>query len=196
MIREKAERLFRRFRRNLRPTLLLWLPAAIVFLFLGIVFFSVIFSTDASFRACSRQLPVCVGETPGFAKVLTCSYQTAWCDVKAVWDKARGKTADVAPSDLPGLPPVDEKAEKELFEKLTSDEFLEKRFEELEREERDDSSGLDDLPEKEDLKGYMEELRSDRVSFEKEMAEKREKMLQNISDGDVGDNILSGQTEK
>ena len=97
---------------------------------------------------------------------------------------------------MPGLPPADEKAEKELFEKLTSDEFLEKRFEEFEQEEEDDSSGLDDLAEKEDLKGYMEELRAERVSFEREMAEKRDEIISEGSQIDPDENNLSGQKEK
>ena len=193
MIRGKLERFFRRIKRNWRSVLLLWLPAGLVALFMGIVFFSVALSEDKSFYACSRALPVCMGEKPDFPKVLSCSYQTAWCDVKIVWDKARGK--EIA-FDLPDVPPVDEKAEKELFEKLTSDEFLEKRFEELEREERDASAGMDDLSEKEDLKGYMEELRSERETFEREMAEKREKILSQPPQNDPEENILSGQTEK
>jgi hypothetical protein len=113
--------------------------------------------------------------------------------VKIVWDKARGKEIVF---DLPDVPPIDEKAEKELFEKLTSDEFIEKRFEEFEQEEQDSASGLDDLPEKEDLKGYMEELRAERVRFEQEMAEKRGELLSEPSQNNPDENILSGQTEK
>ena len=174
MIKEKAERLFRRFRRNLRPTLLLWFPAGIVMLFLGIVFFSVAFSKDASFQSCSRKLPVCIGENPKFLKALGCAYQTAWCDVKVVWDKANGKPI---PFDIPGMPPVDEKAEKELFEKLTSEDFLQKRFEEIEKEEKNAPAKKDNAAEKEELMKYMEELRAKRIQFEKEMAEKREQAL-------------------
>ena len=187
MLKEKRERLFRRIRRNLRPALLLWLPAGIVVLLLGTVFFSVIFSEDASFHACSRQLPVCVGNDPKLLNVLKCSYQTAWCDVKVVWDKARGKKIIF---DLPDVPPVDEKAEKELFEKLTSDEFLEKRFKELERQEKNEPS------ERKDLMEYMEKLRSKRIRFEHEMAEKQKKILSEQSQNHPEENNLSGQTEK
>ena len=187
MLKGKLERLFRRIRRSLCPALLLWFPAVLVALFMGIVFFSVSLSKDKSFYACSHGLSVCMGEKAGFVKVLSCSYQTAWCDVKVVWDKARGK--EIA-FDLPDVPPVDEKAEKELFEKLTSDEFLEKRFEEFGRQKEKEP------PERKDLKEYMEKIRAERVSFEKEMAEKREKMLSQPPQNDPEENNLSGQTEK
>lgn len=187
MLKEKRERLFRRIRRNLRPALLLWLPAGIVVLLLGTVFFSVIFSEDASFHACSRQLPVCAGNDPKLLKVLKCSYQTAWCDVKVVWNKVNG-TAVV--SDLPGLPPVDEKADKELFEKLTSDEFLKKRFKELEQQEKNEPS------ERKDVVKYMEKLRSERIRFEHEMAEKQKKILSEPPQNSPEENNLSSQTEK
>ncbi|MBR1776964.1 MAG: hypothetical protein IJ752_00050 [Alphaproteobacteria bacterium] len=194
MIREKAKRLFRRIKRNWRPALLLWLPAGIVVLFLGIVFFSVAFSEDASFHACTRQLPVCVGENPKFSRILSCSYQTAWCDVKIIWDKANGRNI---PLDLPGLPPIDEKADQELFEKLTSDEFLEKRFEEFQREEKDaEALSSKEYPQRENLKEYMEELRAKRISFEKEMAEKRARVLQEETAEIPKDDNLSGQMEK
>lgn len=189
MLKEKAERIFRRIRRNLRPALLLWLPAGIVVLFIGMICFAVAFSTDTSFHACSRQLSECAGENPELYPLLKCSYKTAWCDVNVVWNKMNG-TAVV--SDLPGLPPVDEKADKELFEKLTSDEFMEKRFQEIEQEEKEALSKEDNLSEKEDLKGYMEELRAKRIQFEKEMAEKREQIIKEQS----SENNLSGQTEK
>ena len=187
MLKGKLERLFRRIRRGLRSALLLWLPAGIVVLLLGIVFFFVIFSKDESFHVCARQLPVCMGEDPGALKVLGCSYQTAWCDIQVIWNKAAGKAAV---SDLPDLPPVDEKAEKELFEKLTSDEFLEKRFEELEKEEKNEAF------ERKNLEKFMEKLRAERISFEKEMTEKREKMLSEQPRNDPEENNLSGQTGK
>lgn len=193
MIKGKIERFFRRIKRNWRSMLLLWLPAGIVVLLLGIVLFSVAFSKDASFYACSKKLPVCMGDKADFSRVIGCSYQTAWCDVKVIWDKARGK--EIA-FDLPGLPPVDEKADKELFEKLTSDEFLEKRFEEFKQEEEKEKTLADDLPEKEDLKEYMEELRAKRIQFEKEMSEKRGQMLKEQSSDISDENNLSGQTEK
>lgn len=191
MLREKAERIFRRIKRNWRPMLLLWLPAGVVVLLLSVIFFSVAFSKDNSFHSCAHQLPECIGKKPKLLNTLSCSYQVAWCDIRVIWDKATGKAVF---SDLPGLPPVDEKADRELFEKLTSDEFLEKRFEEFEQEEN--VQGLDELPKDEDLKGYMEELRAKRIQFEKEMAEKRELMLQNQSSDIVEENNLSGQTEK
>jgi len=195
MIKEKAERLFRRFKRNWRSMFLLWFPAGIVVLLLAIVFFSVAFSKDSSFHDCARQLTVCAGENPKLTRMTVCSYQTAWCDIKVIWDKATGKAVI---ADMPGLPPVDEKADKELFEKLTSDEFLEKRFEAFEEEEKiqSETQRIDDLPEKEDLKEYMEELRAQRIQFEREMAEKREKILEERSSDSSEENNLSGQTEK
>ena len=190
MIKGKTERLFRRIKRDWRPILLLWFPAGIVILFLGIVFFSVAFSKDASFHACSRQLPLCVGEKPAMSRVLSCSYQTAWCDLKIIWEKANGRPI---PLELPGIPAVDEKADKELFEKLTSDEFLEKRFEEFQQENKEpEASAQDDIPEKEKLKEYMEKLRAERIRFEKEMAEKKERFVKER----FPENNLSGQTEK
>ncbi len=189
--KEKFDRLFGKLKRNWRSILLLWLPAGLVVLVLGIVFFSVALSEDASFHICSKQLSACIGEKTGFSKVLGCSYQTAWCDVKVIWDKANGK---MIVSDLPGLPPVDEKADKELFEKLTSDEFLEKRFEEFQQEKK--KLNANSLSEKENLKEYMEELRAERIQFEKEMTEKRKKMLEERATDVSEENNLSGQTEK
>ena len=71
--------------------------------------------------------------------------------------------------DLEGLPAVDEQADKELFEKLTADDFLEKRFEELEAEQSGEPDAMSDA----ELKEYMERARRDRIAFEKSQAEKR-----------------------
>ena len=186
MIKGKLERLFRRIKRNWRSALLLWLPAGIVVLFLGMICFSVAFSKDASFHHCARQLLTCAGKSPELTRMTSCAYKTAWCDVNVIWDKVNGRATV---PDLPGLPPVDEKADRELFEKLTSEEFLEKRFEELANEETPEK---DDLSDKRNLKEYMEELRAEHIQFEKEMAEKREQMLKDRS----SENNLSGQTGK
>ena len=96
-----------------------------------------------------------------------CAYRTAWCDVTVLWDKLNGRQFP----DLPGLPAVDEKADMELFEKLTSDEFLEQRFRELEEQEKNKAPETG-APPKEKLKKYMERLRNERIAFEKEQAEK------------------------
>ena len=193
MLKEKAQRLSRRLRRNLRPLLLLWFPAGIVALLLGIVFFSVGFSKDASFYSCSKHLRSCIEEKSGFSQVVNCSYQTAWCDVKIVWEKVNGRPI---PLDLPDLPHVDEKAEKELFEKLTSDEFLEKRFEEFSQEEQAKQSQKELLTEKEDLKEYMEKAREERIRFERDMAEKMKAVVSEQSENIPEKNNLSGQNEK
>ena len=193
MLKEKAGRLFRRIKRNWRPLVLMWLPAGIVALFLGVLFFSVGLSRDASFYSCSRALPVCMGKDPDFPRVVGCSYRTLWCDAKIVWEKANGRPI---PFDLPDLPPVDEKAEKELFEKLTSDDFLETKFREFSQEEQDRQLRKETLPEKENLKKTMEKAREERVRFEAEMADKMKALAAERSENVSPENILSGQTEK
>ena len=196
MIKGKLERLFRRIKRNWRPLFLMWLPAGIVVAFLGTLFFSVTFSTDYAFSDCTIRLSACVKEKKGIWRILGCSYRTAWCDVKVLWDKANGRPVA---RDLPGLPVVDEKAEKELFEKMTSDEFLQERFkifDEIAREEAAEKEKADTPAEKEKLKKYMEDAREKRLKFEKEMAEKREQILKTVSEEQTEENNLSGQTGK
>ena len=190
MLKEKSARLFRRFKRNLRPVLLLWLPAGIIAAFFAFVLLSVALSKDASFYPCARQLTQCAGENPSLGHVTKCVYQTAWCDVTVVWDKLNGKKFP----DLPGLPAVDEKADKALFEKLTSDEFLEQRFQELEEQERNNPPETD-LPPKEKLKEYMEQLRGERIAFEKEQAEKRNALAAE-REKEGGNNNLTGKKAK
>ncbi len=187
MIKEKAARLFRRIKRNMRSILLLWLPAGIIAAFLAVLLISVALSKDASFYSCTRLLSRCAGEKPSVGRTAKCAYQVAWCDITVLWDKLNGKKFP----DLPGLPVVDEKADKELFEKLTSDEFLEQRFQELEKQEKDESK-TDVIP-KEDLKKYMEHLRHERLLFEKEQAEKR-KTLAVEKENESGNDNLTGKT--
>lgn len=193
MIKGKLERLFRRIKRNWRSVLLLWLPAAVVVSVLGALFYSVMFSTDYAFNGCTRQLSDCVKEKTGIWR-LGCSYQTAWCDVRVLWDKAAGNPI---PLDLPGIPPVDEKADKELFEKMTSDEFLEERFKVFDEIEKDVGREKSlSVPEKEKLKQYMEDVRAKRLQFEKEMAERKEQILKAVSAEKNAPDELSGKTEK
>lgn len=132
MLKEKCARLFRRLKRNLRSVLLLWLPAGIIAAFFAFVLLSVGLSKDASFHSCAQLLARCAGDNPSLGRMTKCAYWTAWCDVTVLWDKLNGRQFP----DLPGLPAVDEKADRELFEKLTSDEFLEQRFRELEEQEK------------------------------------------------------------
>lgn len=123
-----------------------------------------------------------------------CAYQTAWCDMGVIWDKVRGKeTAAVMPVE--GLPEIDEKADKELFEKLTSDEFLENRFEELEAQEQE-SPRETDVPPPEELKAYMEKVRAERILFEKKQAEKRRILAEEkLKEEAVPDNLTGKKTK-
>ena len=168
MLKEKSARLFRRFKRNLRSILLLWFPAGIVVAFFAYILFSVAFSKDASFYSCTKFFMQCSEKNPDLIHVTKCSYQTAWCDVKVIWDKLNGKSFP----DLPGLPVADEKAEKELFEKMISDEFIEQRFKEFQKEE--EGRLQTQTPSKEELERYMLQMRKERIEFEKEQAAKRE----------------------
>lgn len=165
MFREKAARLFRRLKRNGRPMLTVGIPAVAAAVVLAALPLSVMYSDDASFKPCGRMLTQCAREEASLGEIAVCAYKTAWCDAGVLWDRMNGKKFP----DLEGLPPVDEKADKELFEKLTSDDFLEKRFKELEAEQ----SGAVDAMSDDDLKEYMERARRDRIAFEKELAEKR-----------------------
>lgn len=187
MIKEKAARLFRRVKRNMRSFLLLWLPAGIVAAFFAVLLMSVAMSKDASFYSCSRLLSQCAGENPSLGRTAKCSYQVAWCDITVLWDKLNGKKFP----DFPGLPVVDEKADKELFEKLTSDEFLEQRFQELEKQKTDTVET--ETSSKEELKEYMDQLRRERILFEREQAEKR-KALAVERENENGNNNLTGNT--
>lgn len=190
MLKEKSARLLRRLKRNLRPVLLLWLPAGIIAAFFAFILLSVGLSKDASFHSCTQLLEQCAGDNPSLGRMAKCAYRTAWCDVTVIMDKLNGKRFP----DLPGLPAVDEKADKELFEKLTSDEFLEQRF--LEQEKLEESAPPETgLPPKEKLKEYMERLRSERIAFEKEQAEKR-KALAAERENETGNNNLTGKTAK
>lgn len=190
MLKEKCARLFRRLKRNLRSVLLLWLPAGIIAAFFAFVLLSVGLSKDASFHSCAQLLARCAGDNPSLGRMTKCAYRTAWCDVTVLWDKLNGRQFP----DLPGLPAVDEKADRELFEKLTSDEFLEQRFRELEEQEKNKAPETG-VPPKEKLKKYMERLRNERIAFEKEQAEKR-KALVAERENETGNDNLTGKTAK
>lgn len=158
--------------------------------FFAFVCLSVALSEDASFHSCTRLLSQCAGDDPSLGRMAKCAYKTAWCDITVLRDKMNGKKFP----DLEGLPPVDEKADRELFEKLTSDEFLEQRFRTLEAEEKDDPRETG-LPPKEKLKEYMERLRKERIAFEKEQAEKRN-MLSSAGEKENGNDNLTGKAAK
>ncbi len=192
MLKEKCARLFRRLKRNLRSILLVWLPAGLIAVFFAFILLSVGLSKDASFYSCTQLLTQCSGDNPSLGRMAKCAYQTAWCDITVVWDKMNGKKFP----DLPGLPVVDEKADKELFEKLTSDEFLEQRFRELEEEERKNPPETG-LPPKEKLKEYMEQVRRERIAFEKQQAEQRKAFAEEYnSKSNNKENNLSGKKAK
>ena len=190
MFKEKTIRLFRSLKKNLRSVLLLWLPAGVVIAVLAFVFLSVALSKDSSFYTCGQMLTRCAGESPSLVQTTKCAYKTAWCDVTVLWDKLNGKKFP----DLPGLPVVDEKADQELFDKLTSDEFLDQRFEELEQEEEKNPRETG-LPPKEQLKEYMEKIRQERIVFEKEQEEKRKAFSVERENESVNNN-LTGKTAK
>lgn len=191
MLKEKSGRLFRRFKRNIRSILLLWIPAGAIAAFFTFILLSVLLTKDASFYSCSQILTKCAQKDPSLWQTTKCAYQAAWCDVNVVWDKMNGKKFP----DLPGLPVPDEKAERELFDKMTSDAFLDQRFQEFQAQEEKNAQQTD-LPSKEDLKAYMEELRRDRIAFEKEQAEKRRSFAEQLEQSEAGNNNLAGKTAK
>ncbi len=177
MLRAKAARLFRRLKKNGRPVLTVGVPAVAAAALLAVLPLSVMFSDDASFKPCGRMLTRCADDGASLGEMAVCAYKTAWCDAGVLWDKMNGKKFP----DLEGLPIVDEQADKELFEKLTADDFLEKRFEELEAEQ---SGATDAMPDAE-LKEYMERARRDRIAFEKSQAEKRSAAAVSVADDDL-----------
>lgn len=199
MWKEKTGRLFRRIRRNAKSLFLVWLPAVFVLILLGFLMLSVILSKDGSFRPCGQKLMTCMQDSPeeGIKRLYAltkCAYKTAWCDMGIIWDKARGK--DTAVQVFPGdLPEVDEKADRELFEKLTSDEFLDSRFEELEADEAENPRETD-VPPPEELKTYMDQARAERLRFEAEQAEKRKTLAaEKLKEDAVSDDLTRKKTK-
>lgn len=160
---------------------------------------SVMMSKDGSFSPCGQKLMVCMqaGPEEGAQRLYSltkCAYKTAWCDAGIIWDKVQGKeTAAPVPAD--GLPEIDEEADRELFEKLTSDEFLDNRFEELEADEVKNPRETD-VPPPEELKAYMEKARAERIRFEKEQAEKRRAFAEEKLKQEAASDDLAGKKTK
>ena len=89
---------------------------------------------------------------------------------------------------------------KELFEKMISDEFIEQRFKEFQKEE--EGRLQTQTPSKEELERYMLQMRKERIEFEKEQAAKREAIArekkmgtEQKNDSSENDN-LTGKSEK
>lgn len=186
MFKDKARRLFRRFGNNLKSILTVWIPAGLVAGFFLFVVLSVALSNDASFYDCGRMLARCAGDDPSVGRMAKCAYQTAWCDANVIWDRLNGKKFP----DLPGLPVADERADAELFEKLTSEEFLQERFAEQERFERENPHETGLPADSAAMKAYIDEVRADRQAFEAEQALKRAAALRPVKDD------LTGKAEK
>lgn len=182
MFKEKARRLFRRFKNNLKPALTVWVPAGLVAGFFLFVVLSVALSNDTSFYGCGRVLTRCAGDEPSVGRMAKCAWKTALCDATVIWDKLNGKKFP----DLPGLPVADERADAELFEKLTSDEFLQKRFVEQEQFERENPRETGLPVDGGEMKAYIDEIRARRRVFEAEQALKRK----------IAGDDLTGKAEK
>ena len=91
-------------------------------------------------------------------------------------------------------------AKKELFEKMISDEFIDQRFKEFQKEE--EGRLQTQTPSKEELERYMLQMRKERIEFEKEQAAKREAIArekkmgtEQKNDSSENDN-LTGKSEK
>lgn len=180
-MREKIRRIARNFRKSAKRSFALWLPAAVLLVFAVVLAFFVAASKDGSFKGCGARLFSCMGDEirtdlslRKMARMTSCAYQTVWCDARVVWGKASGNEyfpPDFSP--VAALPPVDEKADKELFEKLTKPEYLDERFKQF-----------DDLPPSEtvpaDAKALMEQARIERLQLEKEIGEQNRILLERL----------------
>lgn len=175
---EKIKRIARRTKKSVKFLFTLWLPAILLLIFIAFIAFSVKTSGNGAFRPCTAELKECLipdGDSDNVIKkvgrITACSYRTAWCDARVLWLRLNGK--DYLPAEflMPGSPPVDEKAEAELFKKMTEPENLKQRFEEF-----------DALPPAEtQVKGTvdeMEDARRERILFEQMQNEIRRRLLE------------------
>ena len=180
-MKEKIARYARKFKKSVKYVLTLWFPAVILFVFAVILAIFVSTSKDGSFKGCGAQLFVCMGDklqadlsVDKLTRMTVCSYQTAWCDARVVWGKVSGE--EFLPPDLSpavALPPIDEKADKELFDKLTRQEYLDEQFKKF-----------DNLPPSEvfpeDVKALMDQARQERLKLEKEIEEQNKALLERL----------------
>lgn len=180
-MKEKIARYARKFKKSVKYVLTLWFPAVILFVFAVILAIFVSTSKDGSFKGCGAQLFVCMGDklqadlsVDKLTRMMVCSYQTAWCDARVVWGKVTGN--EYLPPDFSppfSLPPIDEKAEKELFEKLTDPKYLDEQFKKF-----DTLPMPETVPE--DPMTLMERAREERLKLEKEIEEQNRLILERL----------------
>lgn len=180
-MKEKICRIVRNFRKSAKHSFALWLPAAVLLVFAVVLAFFVSTSKDGSFKGCGAQLFVCMGDEieadlslRKMTRMTSCAYRTVWCDARVVWGKVSGE--EFLPPDLSpavALPPIDEKADKELFDKLTRQEYLDEQFKKF-----------DNLPPSEvfpeDVKALMDQARQERLKLEKEIEEQNKALLEQL----------------
>ena len=209
MWKDRLRRYARAFRNMFRGAFAFLVPAAVVVLLVGGLMFAVATSKDGSFRPCFDELVSCMGDDldapTGPArlwKMTKCSYRTAWCDIRILWSKAAGH--EPAPV-LSGTAQTSSVSEEEYREKqaeimkyLTSEEVLNERSEQVQREIRQEADSLEQMSPQE-LKDEMKRLAEERKAFEAEQEEFRRLLGEAVkAHGDAGadSDILSGQKEK
>lgn len=166
---EKIRRYARRSKKNIKYIFNIWFPAVILLIFMGILIFFVGTSRTGTFRFCTAELKQCLAsdeKTGPFERgwrIVVCGYQTAWCDAKVLWLRVKGE--DCFPEELPvpGMPPVDEKAEEELFKRLTDPEKMAKRVKEFNASHPPVETKLKSSDE------MMEKARQERILLEKSL---------------------------
>ena len=179
-MREKIRRIARNFKKSAKRSFALWFPVAALLIFAVVLAFFVSTSKDGSFKGCGARLFSCMGDEihaelslQKMARMTSCAYQTVWCDARVVWGKVSGTEYLPPSAPIAGLPPIDEKADRELFDKLTKPEYLDERFKQF-----------DDLPPSEvfpaDAKALMEQARQERLTLEKEIAEQNKALLEQL----------------
>ena len=180
-MKEKICRIARNFKKSAKRSFALWFPAAVLLILAVVLAVFVSASKDGSFKGCGARLYSCMGDEVGadlslrkMARMTSCAYQTVWCDARVVWGKASGN--EYLPPDFSPvvvLPPIDEKADRELFDKLTEPEYLDERFKQF-----------DDLPPSEsapaDVQALMEQARRERLKLEKEIEEQNRILLERL----------------
>lgn len=180
-MKEKICRIARNFRKSAKHSFALWLPAAVLLVFAVVLAVFVSTSKDGSFKGCGAQLFVCMGDEieadlslRKMTRMTSCAYRTVWCDARVVWGKVSGE--EFLPPDLSpavALPPIDEKADKELFEKLTDPKYLDEQFKKF-----DTLPMPETVPE--DPMTLMDQARQERLKLEKEIEEQNKALLERL----------------
>lgn len=209
MRKERLRRYARALKDMFRGAFVFLLPAVIVVILVGGLMFAVATSKDGSFRPCFDELVSCMGDDLGAPtgaaklwKMTKCSYRTAWCDIRILWDKASGRApAPVVPA-MPEEPAVSEEEylekQAEIMKYLTSEEVLNERAEQVQREMREESARPEQMS-PQDLKEEMKRLAEERKAFEAEQAEFRRLLGEAVKareETGADSDILSGQKEK